>query len=105
MNKTDVIKLGDGQEYTISVFNVGDFIQIEKKYGSLSLDSSKIEPIIFWLWLAIKKTHKDITLEGLYELIDSIFISKGGVNTIVEKMSTLNGWEAVKNVVTPEVKE
>ena len=105
--KTDKIKLGDGKEYTITEFDVGDFVQIEEKYGTLNLDSSKIGPIIFWLWLSIIKTHEKITLEQLYRLIPGSFISSGGINDIFDKLSKLNEWDKTesKNVGSPAEKK
>ena len=91
--KQDIIKLGDGKEYTIGEFNVGDFITIEEKYGNLKIDSSKVGPVIYWLWLAIKKMNKDITLEKLYELIPASFISSNGITIIFDALSKLNGWD------------
>jgi len=101
--KTKVVKLADGNEYIICPFNVGDFIEIEKKFGNLTLEQGKIEPVIFWFWLAVRKKHKDITLEKLYELIDAPFISDGGINNMFEKLSELNGWTESKNVQPPKV--
>lgn len=92
MPKTSVIKLADGQDYIIGVFNVGDLIEIEKKYGKMELAPDKIEPIVFWLWLAIRKNHKEMTQEKLYDLIDAPFISNGGLANLFGALSQLNGW-------------
>ena len=105
--KTEKITLGDGKEYTIGEFNVGDFVQIEEKYGSLQLDSKKMGPMMFWFWLAIKKCHKDMTLEKLYELMPASFVNKG-ITDIFAVMSKLNGWtsEESKNDQSPvEIKK
>ena len=99
--KTDIIKLDDG-EYTISEFTVGDFIEIEKKFGNLTLEQDKLEPIMYWLWLAIKRNHKDMILEKLYELVPASFISSGGLANIFDKLSELNDWKTPsKKVVSP----
>lgn len=103
MGKTRTVKLGDEQNYNIGVFTVGDLIDIEKRYGKVDLASDKIEPIIYWFWLALKHCHKEITLEKLYELIDAPFISGGGLALLFTTMSELNGWDKTKNAVTPEV--
>lgn len=105
--KTDKIKLGDNREYTISEFDIGDFVAIEDKYGSLQLQTNKIGPITFWLWLAIRKSHKDLTLEKLYKLIPASFITDGGINKIFDSLSRLNGWdtEESKNGVSPVEKK
>ena len=91
--KTEKIVLGDGKEYTIGEFNVGDFVQIEEKYGSLTLDQTKMGPMLFWFWLAIKKCHKDMTLEQLYELMPASFVTKG-ISNVFTVMAKLNGWNA-----------
>lgn len=103
MKKTDVIKLADEKEYTVSTLNVGDLIEIEKKYGSLSVDITKVEAIIYWLWLGIKKAHKELKLEELYELIDAPYISDGGLEKVFKVMSALNGWDKTTdpNVESP----
>ena len=96
------IVLGNGREYTIKPFHVGDFIEIEKKFGKLDLEKDKIEPVIFWFWLAVRKVHKELTLEKLYELVDAPFIADGGINKVISKLSKINKWDkAVKNVVSP----
>jgi len=100
------IVLADGKEYVIKPFNVGDFIEIEKKFGNLQLNTEKIEPVIFWLWLAVRKVHKDLTLEKLYELIDAPFIANEGIVNVFEKLTKLNAWDKIpKNVVSPAEKE
>ena len=91
--KTDKIILGDGKEYIITEFDVGDFVEIEEKYGSLKLSENKMGPVIFWFWLAIKKAHKDITLERLYKLIPASFITSGGIGKIFESMTKLNNFD------------
>ena len=104
--KTEKITLGDGKEYSIGEFDVGDFIQIEEKYGNLQLDSTKMGPMIFWFWLAIKKCSKDMTIEKLYELMPASFMANGMVK-IFAVMSKLNGWstEEAKNVPSPVEKK
>ncbi len=101
--KTDIVKLGDGREYTITEFDVGDFINIEDKFGNLQIDATKIKPVIYWLWLAVRKAHEAVTLEKLYKLIPGSFITDGGINTIFDKLSKLNGWDKTdsKNVPSP----
>jgi hypothetical protein len=101
----ETIKLADNKEYQLSPFNVGDLIEIEKKYGNIELDSNKIEPVIYYLWLSIKKKHKDITLDKLYELIDMPFMSEGGLNKTFGLLSKLNGWDKLKNVTSPVEKK
>ena len=99
------IKLADGKEYTMKPFNVGDFIEIEKKFGNLTLEQDKIEPIIYWFWLAVKKNNKELTLEKLYELIDAPFIANNGLTDIFETMSKINGWDKLpKNGISPAAK-
>ena len=90
--KKDTIQLSGGT-YTISEFTVGDFIEIEKKFGSLQLDQNKIEPTMFWFWLALKKNHKDTTLEKLYDMVPASFIADGGLAKIFDKLTELNGWD------------
>jgi len=100
--KTEKIILGDGKEYSIGAFNVGDFIEIEKKFGSVSLQADKMEPMIFWFWLAIKKCNDSMKLKDLYELIDAPFISNGGMAKLFDAMSKLNGWDkTTKNEDSP----
>lgn len=106
MKKTEIIKLADGKDYSISTLNVGDLIEIEKKFGSLEINIVKTENMIYWLWLSIKKEQKDLTLEGLYELIDTPFIAEGKMNEIFNALSRVNGWDKLpKNVVSPAEKE
>jgi len=100
MDKKKVM-LGDGEEYTLAPFHVGDFIEIEKKYGSISLQQDKLEPVLFWFWLAIRKHHDGLTLEELYKKITSRFISEGGMAKIFETMADLNGWVESKNEGSP----
>lgn len=100
--KTEKIVLGDGKEYEIGAFHVGDFIEIEKKFGSVSLQADKMEPMIFWFWLAIKKCNEKMDIKQLYELIDAPFISDGGMAKLFGTMSKLNGWDkAAKNEDSP----
>lgn len=98
------IVLGDGKEYTVRSYTIGDFIEIEKKYGSLKLEQDKMEPTIFWFWLAIRKAHKDMTLENLYDLIDMKFINNGGLQKITDAMTSVNDWQTEtdsKNPLSP----
>ena len=96
------VKLADNNEYTISTLNVGDLIEVEKKYGSTVLDTKSIEQMIYWVFLAIRKTDKDMTLEKLYTLIDAPFITNGGVVILFETLSKVNGWDKlVKNEHSP----
>ena len=104
--KQEKIVLGDGKEYTISEFNIGDFIKIEEKYGNLKLDENKLEPIIFWFWLALKKVHKDLSLEQQYSLIPASFVSNGKIGEIFDRLAKLNGWDtAGKNSQRPMEEE
>jgi hypothetical protein len=102
MIKTASVKMGDGNDYVVSSFNVGDFIDLEKKYGSLQLESTKLEPIMYWFWLAIRKNHKDMTIEKLYELVDTEFMANNGIAKMFDTMNSLNGWGTTeKNAVSP----
>ena len=97
------VRLADNNEYTISTLNVGDLIEVEKKYGSTVLDTKSIEQMIYWVYLAIKKTDKDITIEKLYELIDAPFITQGGMTLLFDSLAKVNGWDRLpKNVHSPE---
>jgi len=105
MKKTETIKLSDGKDYTMTTLNVGDLIEIEEKFGSTDIDTSKTKNNIYWLWLSLKKAHKDMKLEDLYELIDANFISKNGLTDIFTVMSRLNGWDKVSKNVESLAKE
>ena len=106
MKKTEVIQLADGKDYTMTTLNVGDLIEIEEKFGSIVIDTAKTKNIIYWLYLSLKKAHKDMTIEQLYELIDAPFISSNSMAKIFETMSKLNGWATdSKNVVSPAEKK
>lgn len=97
-----LIKLGDGQDYKIAPFNVGDLISIEKRFGSTTLDSTKLEPMVYWLYLAVKKNNKDMTIEQLYEKLDMPFLNKGGMQKVFEALSELNEWgKDSKNAPSP----
>lgn len=104
------IVLGDGKEYTLSSFNIGDFVEIEEQFGSVDLDTTKMKTTVYWIFLAIKKKHKELTLEGLYELITAAYISDGGIIKLLGIMSRLNGWDKnadkdanIKNAPAPKV--
>lgn len=102
--ETAKVKLADNSEYTISSLTVGDLIEVEKKFGSLTVDTAKIENIVFWIWLSLKRNHKEMTLEKLYDLIDAPFMSSDGLTKIFEIMTKLNGWDkvgTVKNALSP----
>jgi len=105
--RTDKITLGDGKEYIVTEYDVGDFIALEEKYGSLQIDSTKIGPVIYWFWLAVRKHHKDMKLEDLYKLLPASFIfTKGGTEKIMNVLSSVNGWdEQLKNVPSPVEKK
>ena len=108
--KTDKVVLGDSKEYTISIFNVGDLIAIEEKYGTMQVSMEKMEPMLFWLYLSLKKEHKELTQEKLYELVDIKFIQDGKLNDIFTKLVKLNGWDKQeadkgKNGSSPAKKE
>jgi len=103
MANVEKIKLGDSQEYEISTFNVGDLIDVEKKFGSFQLDATKLESTIYWFWLALKKKHKDITLEKLYDLIDTPFMTKGGLVEVIGALTRVNEWDKLpKNDQAPK---
>ena len=97
------IQLADGKEYIISTLNVGDLIEIEKKFGTTQLDTTKTEAIIYWLYLALKKKNKDITSEEkLYQLIDLPFMMKKGMIDTIEAMMRVNEMDKVpKNSPSP----
>ena len=96
------VKLADNNEYTISTLNVGDLIAVEKKYGNTVLDTKSMEQMIFWVYLAIKKTNKDMTIEKLYDLIDAPFMTSGGMILLFESLSKVNGWDKLeKNAHSP----
>ena len=96
------VKLADNNEYTISTLNIGDLIEVEKKYGSTVLDTKSMEQMIFWVFLAIRKTNKDITIDKLYELIDAPFLTGDGITTLFNSLSKVNGWDKlVKNEHSP----
>lgn len=105
MQKTATVKLADGKDYIISTLTVGDLIEVEKKFGSLQIDIAKTENVIFWLWLSIKRHHKDLTLEGLYELIDAPFIAEGKMQGIFDAMSQINGWDKISEKNSPSPAE
>lgn len=94
--KTDKVVLGDTKEYTITIFDVGDLIAIEEKYGTMQVAMDKMEPMLFWLYLSLKKIHKELTQEKLYELVDIKFIQDGRLNDIFTKLVKLNGWDSVE---------
>ena len=92
--KTAKVLLGDDKEYTITEFDVGDFIKIEEKYGSINLTEGKIEPIMYWTWLALRKSNKNLTLEQFYSLIPASYVTDGkGISGLFETLSKLNGWD------------
>lgn len=106
MKKTEVIKLADGKEYTLTTLNVGDLIELEEKFGSIEVDTNKTKNMIYWIFLSIKKVHKDMTLEALYELIDAPFLIGNGMQGIFETLGRLNGWDKVpKNALSPVVEK
>ena len=109
MKKTEVIKLADDKEYTMTTLNVGDLIEIEEKFGSITIDISKTKNIMHWLWASLKKQHKDMTIEELYELVDAPFIASNSMGKIFESMSRLNGWDKMstdsKNESSPAEKK
>ena len=104
--KTRTIKLSDNNDYTITSLTVGDLIEVEKKFGSLEINTARLENIVFWLWLSIRRKHKDMTIEKLYDLIDMPFVSEGKLIQVFNVMNELNGWDKVseKNAPSP-VKE
>ena len=97
----ETIQLADGKNYQLSAYDVGDLIEIEKKFGTVEMTANKIEPVIFYLWLSLKKEHKDMTLNQLYKLIDMKFMGQGGLNSIFDLLSKLNGWDKLKNESSP----
>ena len=102
MKKTSKITLADGKEYTLTTLNVGDLIEIEKKFGSIEINMGKVENIVYWIWLSIKEEHKQTTLEDLYKLIDMPFIADGGVDKLFVALSSINNLDKVsKNVESP----
>ena len=99
MKKTEVIQLADENEYTLTTLNVGDLIAIEEEFGDITINTAKTKNVMYWLWLSVKKVHKDMTLDELYELIDTPFLGENGLTKIIESMIRLNGWDKIsKNV-------
>jgi hypothetical protein len=86
----------DGKEFVLSPLNVGDLIAIEKQFGSLQLDTTKFENIVYYVWLSLKK-KSPMTLEQFYEVVTVPFISKGGLIEIFQKLAKLNGWDTLPN--------
>ena len=96
------IMLGDNKEYTISTMNVGDLIDIEKKFGTTQLDSGKIEQVMYWIYLGLKKGNKDMTLDNLYTLIDAPFMAGPGMQKLFDALAKVNEWDTVaKNAPGP----
>ncbi|GAJ10499.1 unnamed protein product [marine sediment metagenome] len=65
---TTKIKIGN-REFEIDKFNLNDIINIEEKLGGLAKIGEKIRNIRYVLWYAIHKKHKNITEEGVGEMI------------------------------------
>ena len=100
------VKLSNGQEYVITTLDVGDLIEVEKKFGSTTLNSGSMEQMVFWAYLALRKQHKDMTLEKLYKLMDAPFITNGGLTELFAKMTHVNGWDQlVKNEGSPAIQK
>lgn len=100
--KTGTVVLGDDKEYTMTTLNVKDLIEIQDKFKSISVDSTQLENVVYWIYLSIRKHHKDMTLDQLYELLDAPFIATKGFEKIFEVMSKLNGWDTLpKNAPSP----
>lgn len=104
--KKESFKLSNGKEFILTEYSLGDFVEIEKKFGTVKLDETKIEPMLFWLWLAIRKEHKDIKLLDLYELIPASAIADGTLARAFTILAKLNDWDKQneKNVKSPVVK-
>ena len=102
----EIIQLADDKGYTISTLNMGDLVEIEKKFGSLQVDMNKIENITYWLWLALRKEQPDMKINDLYSLIDAPFIASGKMNAVFESLSKVNGWDKMpKNEPSPAGKK
>ena len=90
------------KEYELSVMSVKDLLEIEKKYGTLNLAVDKIENVMFYLWLSIKKKNP-IEFDAFCESITVRDMSSGMLNTAFEKLAILNGWNTLKNEVASPV--
>jgi len=106
MKKTTLIKLADGNEHKLSSLNLGDMIDIEKTFGSLEMDTKRIESIAYWIWLSLKKDNPNLSLEQSYELIDMPFMADGGTERVILAITKINGMDkAAKNVESPVEEE
>lgn len=105
MTRTTIIKLADGVDHKLSSLNLGDMIEIEKKFGSLSMDTDKVESIAYWIWLSLKKEDPTLTLEQSYELIDMPFMAGGGTEKVILAITKINGMDKQSKNVESPVKE
>ena len=66
------------------------------------MDSGSIEQMIFWVYLALRRKHSDMTVDKLYELIDAPFLAGTGMTSLFNALSRVNGWDKLpKNAVSP----
>lgn len=101
MNKKEKIVLGDGKEYSLTEYDIGDFITIEEKFGTVAMTQGNMKQMMYWLHIALGKEHP-MTIEDMYKLIPASFVSDKGVEKVFQALSKLNGWDTVdqKNEVS-----